>query len=67
LKLADRRKNRNRSGYKDINVAVLKKNKDKAGVKKALKSTIEYLVKQEKELKKGDVLSQRDNLCLQTA
>lgn len=35
------KKIRNKSGYKDINVSVLKKNKDKVGVKKALKTTID--------------------------
>ena len=41
-------KNRQKSGYKDVNIATLKKNQDKVGVKKALKSTIEYLMKQQK-------------------
>lgn len=48
----DKKKHRNKSGYKEVNISVLKKNKDKVGVKKALKTTIDYLIKQDKKKKK---------------
>jgi len=48
----DKKKHRNKSGYKEVNISVLKKNKDKVGVKKALKTTIGYLIKQDKKKKK---------------
>ena len=53
---------RNRSSYKEVNIAVVKRNKDKAGVKKALKSTIDYLIKQEKKIKRGSDYNV-DDLC----
>ena len=62
LKIADKKKNRNRSSYKEINIANLKKNKDKAGVKKALKNTIDYLLKQEKKVKQYEDYK-FDELC----
>lgn len=52
LKNGDLAKNRNCSHCKDVNLASLKKNKDKAAVKKALKHTIECLIKQQQEIKK---------------
>jgi hypothetical protein len=52
LNIFDRKKQRNKSSYKDINISVLKKNKDKVGVKKALRTTIDYLIKQNKKPKK---------------
>jgi len=52
LKVMDKKKHRNKSGYKEVNISVLKKNKDKVGVKKALKTTIDYLIKQDKKKKK---------------
>jgi hypothetical protein len=51
-KNADLTKNRNCSHCKDMNLAALKKNKDKAAVKKALKHTIECLIKQEQQINK---------------
>jgi len=39
-------KKHNKSRIKDINLLMLQKMKNKAGVKKALKSTIDYIIKQ---------------------
>ncbi len=50
-----------------MNIAALKKNKDKAGVKKALKHTIECLNKQEKEIKGHDYYDRERKEQIRTA